>query len=51
MYHHVSEPHLDRYLDEFSLRWDYRDVSDGERATQAIRQSEGKRVMYRELVE
>lgn len=35
VYHHVSEKHLDRYLDEFSFRWDHRDVSDGERTLQA----------------
>src|SRR5579871_3686924 len=48
VYHHVSEIHLDRYLDEFCFRWDHRNVSDGERTTAALKQTEGKRLMYRE---
>jgi len=45
-FHHVSKQHLHRYCDEFSFRWDYRKVKDGERTVQAIRGMEGKRLMY-----
>jgi len=47
VYHHLSEQHLDRYLDEFSFRWNHRKVSDGQRMVAALRQTEGKRLMYR----
>ena len=46
VYHHVSEQHLDRYLAEFGFRYDRRKVSDGERAVMAIREAEGKRLMF-----
>jgi transposase-like protein len=46
-FHHISEKHMDRYLKEFSFRWDLRKVSDGERTVEAIKASEGKRLMYR----
>ncbi|MDD5458873.1 MAG: IS1595 family transposase [Phycisphaerae bacterium] len=47
IFHHVSKQHLHRYCDEFSFRWNNRNVTDGERATQAIRGIEGKRLMYK----
>jgi hypothetical protein len=46
-FHHVSKRHLPRYCDEFSFRWNHRKVSDGERATQAIKGAEGRRLMYK----
>lgn len=46
-FHHISDKHMNRYLDEFSFRWDLRKVSDGERTVEAIKASEGKRLMYR----
>lgn len=46
-FHHISKKHMNRYLDEFSFRWDLRQVSDGERTVEAIKSSEGKRLMYR----
>ena len=49
-FHHISKKHLGRYCNEFSFRWNNRKVEDGERAVQAIRGIEGKRVMYRDLV-
>jgi transposase-like protein len=49
-FHHISKQHMDRYLKEFSFRWDLRKVSDGERTIEAIRSSEGKRLMYREPI-
>src|SRR5947209_5660534 len=49
-FHHVSKKHLDRYCDEFSFRWNHRTVSDGERTVDAIKASEGKRLMYRQPI-
>jgi hypothetical protein len=45
-FHHVSKKHLGRYCDEFSFRWNTRDVSDGERMKAAIRGANGKRLTY-----
>jgi transposase-like protein len=47
IYHNVSEHHLHRYLSEFDFRYTNRDLSDGERTALAIKQAEGKRLMYR----
>jgi len=49
-FHHVSEEHLDRYANEFAFRWDHREISDGERAAEAIRGIQGKRLMYKETI-
>ena len=50
-FHHVSAKHLQRYVDEFSFRWNSRDESDGERTERAIRATAGKPLTYRPLVE
>lgn len=47
-FHSVSKHHLHRYLSEFEYRWNTRDLPDGERTAQAIRQAEGKRLRYHE---
>ncbi len=49
-FHHISKRHMNRYLNEFSFRWDLRKVSDAERTDEAIRASDGKRLMYRDPV-
>ena len=49
-FHHVSEKHLPRYLNEFEFRWNSRSVSDGDRTKSAIRGAEGKRLTYRPLL-
>jgi transposase-like protein len=49
-FHHVSEEHLDRYANEFSFRWNHRDVTDGERTVSAIRKIEGKRLHYKDPI-
>jgi transposase-like protein len=46
-FHHVSERHLSRYLREFEFRWNSRKITDGERAMNAVRGAEGKRLLYR----
>ena len=49
-FHHVSEQHLDRYVDEFAFRYNRRDVSDAERTAMAVKASAGKRLMYKEPI-
>lgn len=49
-FHHVSKGHLHRYCDEFSFRWNYRKVSDGERTIAMIKGAKGKRLSYRTAV-
>jgi transposase-like protein len=49
VYHHVSEAHLGRYLDEFTFRYNNRTasgVNDAERTRRALLGSEGKRLRY-----
>jgi transposase-like protein len=49
VYQHCGEQHLQRYLDEFSFRWNNRSrlgIEDTERAVLAIRGAEGKRLTY-----
>jgi hypothetical protein len=47
-FHHVSEQHLDRYVDEFAFRYNRRDISDAERTVSALKKVGGKRLMYKE---
>ncbi|MCB9183708.1 MAG: IS1595 family transposase [Flavobacteriales bacterium] len=46
-FHHVSKEHLQRYCDEFDFRWNTRRMSDVDRALLIVKQSAGKRLMYR----
>ena len=46
-FHHVSREHLSRYCDEVSFRWDRREIDDTERAAEAVKGGEGKRLTYR----
>lgn len=46
-YHHMSEAHLGRYCREFDLRYNTRDMTDGERAAVMLKGMEGKRLTYR----
>lgn len=48
IYHAVSKEHLHRYMAEFEFRYNHRQIEDGQRITNAIQASEGKRLMYRE---
>lgn len=50
-FHHVSEEHLDRYVDEFAFRYNRREMTDGERAVQAIKKVGGKRLTYKKPTE
>lgn len=39
--------HLHRYLAEFDFRYTNRNLTDGQRTALAIKQSQGKRLVYR----
>lgn len=47
-WHHVSKKHLQAYLDECDFRWNHRHVTDRERTVAALRQTEGKRLTYKD---
>jgi transposase-like protein len=47
VYHKMSKKHLRRYTDEFSFRWNGRQMSDVERRDAAVDGSEGKRLYYK----
>ena len=46
-YHHLSEAHLGRYCREFDLRYNTRDMNDGERADLIVKGFVGRRLTYR----
>jgi len=46
-HHSVSEAHLHRYLIEWDFKWNTRKMKDGERAAEALKGIEGKRLTYR----
>jgi transposase-like protein len=47
-FHHISEQHLQLYLAEFDHRHNFRDVTDGQRTIEALKKTNGKRLMYRQ---
>jgi transposase-like protein len=49
-FHSVSREHLHRYADEFSFRWNNRNITDGQRMEVAIEQVEGKRLTYKQCI-
>lgn len=48
-YHHLSEAHLGRYCREFDLRYNSRDMTDGERASLIVGGMFGRRLTYRRI--
>jgi transposase-like protein len=46
-YHHMSEAHLGRYCREFDMRYNTRDMTDGERADLILKGGIGRRLTYR----
>ena len=53
-FHSVSEQHLQRYVDEFTFRWNHRSalgVEDFERANAIVKGAAGKRLTYRRIGE
>jgi transposase-like protein len=49
IHHWVSEKHTDRYLDEFTFRYNRREISEGARVNALMERAEG-RLMYRDLI-
>lgn len=49
IYHQVSRKHLDKYLDEFEFRYNYRDISESQRMDLMLGSSKG-RLMYKTLI-
>jgi len=45
-FHHVSQKHLQRYLDEFSFRYNNRTETDAMLAALAVKATDGKRLQY-----
>jgi len=50
VYHHLSEPHINRYLAEFDFRYSTRDISDRERADLSLKGISGKRLTFGGLI-
>jgi transposase-like protein len=50
VFHHISKKHLAKYCDEFSFRWNFREVTDGQRAVAVIQGIEGKYLPYKKIV-
>ena len=50
-FHSISRKHIPNYLNEFEFRWNTRKLDDGQRVAKAIKQVDGKRLMYRESVD
>ncbi len=46
-YHQVGRKHLHRYLSEFDFRYNNRETTDGERALEALKGFDGKRLTYK----
>jgi len=49
-FHHVSDVHLGRYVDEFAFRYNNRKLSDGQRMVKSVEKIAGKRLMYQDLI-
>ncbi|HSW77956.1 MAG TPA: IS1595 family transposase [Candidatus Chromulinivoraceae bacterium] len=50
IYHNVSAKHLQKYCDEYSYRWNTKDMTDGERFEDWFSNINGKRLMYKSLI-
>jgi transposase-like protein len=50
IYHHVSPKHLQLYCDEYSYRWNTRNMTDGERFENWFSAINGKRLTYKSLI-
>lgn len=49
IYHHVSDKHVDRYLDMFTYRWNTREKAEGERLVGLLERTSG-RLTYKALI-
>lgn len=50
IYHHTSEKHLGRYVNEFTFRFNNRKVTDGSRFDVLLANTNNKRITYKELI-
>ena len=50
IYHHVSSKHLQFYCDEYSYRWNTRDMTDAERFEDWFKGIDNKRLLYKQLI-
>lgn len=50
IYHHVSEKHLEKYVNEFTFRYNNRNLSEGSKFDVAIANSVNKRLTYKQLI-
>jgi hypothetical protein len=46
VYHQMSKKHLHRYRAEFDFRWNHRKINDSARTEAALKQVQGKRLLY-----
>lgn len=50
IYHQVSPKHLQRYCEEFSYRYNTRQISDVARFNESIGNANGRRLKYADLI-
>lgn len=50
IYHWASKQHLQAYLNEFEFRYNTRNLENGERMALSVRNSDGERLRYKDLV-
>jgi transposase-like protein len=51
IHHWISAKHIDRYLDEFTWRYNRRDAKEGDRVNALLAAADGKRITYPQLIE
>lgn len=51
IYHKASDKHIDRYLNMFTWRWNFRDIKEGERVNNLLKSTNGKKITYKELID
>ena len=49
IYHHVSSKHLQLYCNEYTYRWNTRNMTDGERFVSWFSGIDNKHLMYKAL--
>ena len=49
IYHNISKKHLQRYCEEFSLKYNTRGMTDSQRFNNTLENSKGKRLTYKSL--
>lgn len=51
IYHKASDKHIDRYLNMFAWRWNFRDIKEGERVNNLLKSTNGKKITYKALID